>query len=302
MTDAGATVLVTGAHGAIGTHVCAALGTSRDGDVAVAVVRDAPRRETPPGLRTVVADLAHPDAIARVIASERPRVVVHLAGMTGGACESDPATASAVNVESTRAIAEALATLDGPRRLVFASSAAVYGVGYEGPIPETAPPRGTSVYARTKIDAEAALLELSAPGGVETVALRIFNVYGPGFESSLVNRLIRASADAPVSLSGGAGVVRDYVHVADVVRAIEAGVAATVPDGFLAVNVGTGVGTSAQELVDLVGRSQPVHVDWAAGGDAPTTNSSVADVTLATRALGVTAAAVADAFHMGQAR
>jgi UDP-glucose 4-epimerase len=148
----------------------------------------------------------------------------------------------------------AIAERIGVERFVLASSAAVYGEQGAVHLREDAPLDGSSVYARSKIAAEEILEDSGIP---HAVSLRIFNVWGPEFDSSLVERLRRSEADHPITLTGWTEFVRDYVHADDVAEAI--GLAVTSPASFRGpVNVGTGEGTSTAELVRRLEVSHPV--------------------------------------------
>jgi UDP-glucose 4-epimerase len=145
----------------------------------------------------------------------------------------------------------------GVGRFVLASSAAVYGPHSATPMQETSPRFGTSDYSRLKIASED-VLESSATHGMSTLALRIFNVFGPGFGGSLINRLQSSTEVPELQLS------------ADFVR------------GYAAVNVGTGVGVSNLELAALASPGAFVP------SPSDARSVSVADVRLAEAVLGST--------------
>ncbi|MBX9472731.1 NAD-dependent epimerase/dehydratase family protein [Microcella sp.] len=273
------TVLLTGASGRLGRAVHAAL-EQRDDAQIVAVVSERAAAQHP---SAIALDLADHDALAALVADHRPDTVLHLGAMVGAACQADPLTAIAVNVGSTRAIADALAE-HSAARIVLASTVAVYGDAGDAPFAEAAPLVGQSAYARTKRGAE----EVLEAGAVESVALRIANLWGPGFDDSLVARLQSATAGEPATVRGPAVFVRDYVHVDDVVAAVLAAATARLPQPHLVVNVGTGVATTTEHLIALLERHGPVHVEVGEG--APTW--SVVDPTLLHAVLGVRARSV----------
>lgn len=268
------TVLLTGAAGRLGRAVHAAL-ARLDGVTVVPVVSARAAAQHPDA---IALDLADHAALAALVTERRPDTVLHLGAMVGGACQADPLAAIAVNVGSTRSIVDALAEHPGAR-IVLASTVALYGDTGDAPFTESAPLVGLSAYARTKRAAEEAL----EAGAAESVALRIANIWGPGFDDSLVARLRSATADSPASVRGPAVFVRDYVHVDDVVAAVLVAAQRPLPAPHLVVNVGTGVATSTQHLIALLERSAPVHADVSEGG--PTW--SVVDPTLMHTVLGV---------------
>ena len=142
-------------------------------------------------------------------------------------------------------------------KVVFASSAAIYGEVTELPVAEDTAPRPMSPYGVHKLASELALQAYASTHGVYGVALRFFNVYGPRQDpSSPYSGVIsifadRAKAGRPITIFGDGAQTRDFIYVADVVRAIMA--AATYQDSaFLAANVGTGSEITITELARAV--------------------------------------------------
>lgn len=196
-----------------------------------------------------------------------------------------------VNVEGTVTLMTAVRDVGVPR-VVLASSGALYGEQLRQPVTEDVMPRPQTPYAVSKIAAEHYLFTLGRLYGAETVALRIFNVYGPG------QRI--PPAHAPViplflkrALGGGSLVVhgsgrqsRDFVHIDDVVRALTAAGLADDVGGQI-INIGSGVETSINALIREValvtGREPSVlYNDQQSSG----TSRLVADVRLAGQVLG----------------
>jgi UDP-glucose 4-epimerase len=167
-----------------------------------------------------------------------------------------PREYNAVNVGGTVSLMEAMRDV-GVRRVVLASSGAIYGDQQIQPLTEAQPPRPRSPYAVSKLAAEYYVRTIGALWGIETVCLRIFNAYGPGqhlppSHPPVVPYFLRQA------LRGGTLVVhsdgqqtRDYVYVDDVTAAMIA--AATAPDlNGLVINVGSKTETSVGDLVKLV--------------------------------------------------
>jgi len=196
-----------------------------------------------------------------------------------------------INVGGTVSVMEAMRDA-GIKRVIFSSSGALYGEQDEQPISEDAIPHPTSPYAVSKVAAEYYVSTIGALWGIETVALRIFNVYGPGQQLP--------PAHAPVipqflkqTLSGGSLVIhgdgtqtRDFVYIDDVITALVA--AATAKDvNRLVINIGSGQGTTINQLVkeitDATGReAHPLYVRQESGG----VSRLVADIRLARGKLG----------------
>lgn len=260
-------LLVTGASGRLGRVVVERAG---DHDVVTVGPFGAATDET--------VDLGDESAVGALVARTRPDVILHLGAVT----PSSPRAVAgfALNAISTGALAAA-AERAGVRRLVLASTAAVYGDAETTPRRESDEVAPGSAYAQSKLEAER-VLERSDR---ETVALRIFNVYGPGFDDSLVTRLSAETFAEPVRLRSLDEFIRDYIHVDDVADHLLAAVDATLDARHVVVNVGTGVGVSNRDLLDAASRRREIPVEFVEGPPSV----SVADVTRARALLGVTA-------------
>lgn len=232
-----APVLITGSNGRLG-RALQRVGAGSMELVGVAGARAASARGK--------LDVTDASAVASVIDEIRPRAIIHLASIVGAACEADPATAEAVNVGGTANLLAAALRFD-VERIVFASTAAIYGDSRRRPVAEHDAPMPNGIYAETKLRAEQVLADVS--DSLASDSLRVFNVYGPEMPDSLVERLQNATVDAPVKLNGLDGFVRDYVHVDDVARALLASADSTAA-GFRVLNVGSGIPRSNRDLLD----------------------------------------------------
>jgi len=161
-----------------------------------------------------------------------------------------------VNVGGTVSLMEAMRDA-GVRRVVFASSGAIYGEQARQPLGEDLAPNPQSPYAVSKLAAEFYVRTIGALWGIETVVLRLFNAYGPGqnlpaSHPPVIPRFLRqALGGGSLVVFGGGGQTRDFVFVDDVVNALVA--ASTAPDVDRRImNVGSGVETSVNELAALV--------------------------------------------------
>lgn len=161
-----------------------------------------------------------------------------------------------VNVSGTVTLMEAMrdACL---RRVVMASSGAVYGEQDQLPYNETFEVHPGSPYAVSKLSAEHYLRTIGAYTGVEAVCLRIFNAYGPGQRTPashppiIPNFLKHALTNGSLVIHGDGSQTRDYVYVDDVVNALVTAATAVGVDQQI-INIGSGVETSVLELVRLV--------------------------------------------------
>jgi UDP-glucose 4-epimerase len=290
------THLVTGGAGFIGSHLVEAL-LAAGNRVRVLDDLSTGRRENLPrevGLDLVegsVTSSATLDAVARGV-----DCVFHLAAIASVARSvADPEGTGKVNLGGTVAVLEA-AHRAGARRVLFASSSAIYGDAGAGPIAEDRPADPLSPYGRQKWESERACAAFARKRSLETVALRFFNVYGPrqqpgsdysGVVSIFIDHALRARAPA---IFGDGEQTRDFVHVSDVVAALLA--AAERPDvSGAALNIGTGVATSVNriwsEIARLAGSSLAARHVAPRAGD---TRHSLSDPRLAAERLGWRAA------------
>jgi len=201
-----------------------------------------------------------------------------------------PREYNAVNVGGTVSLMEAMRDV-GVRRVILASSGAVYGDQGVQPLKETAIPDPHSPYAVSKVSAEHYVRTIGKLWGMDTVCLRIFNAYGPGqhlppSHPPVVPHFLRqALRGGTLVVHGDGNQTRDYVYVDDVVSAMVA--AATAPNiNELVINVGSGSETSIRELVRKVSQVTGHEVDSLYNG---TTSGGVsrmcADLTLAAQKL-----------------
>jgi len=201
-----------------------------------------------------------------------------------------PREYNSVNVGGTVSLMEAMRDV-GVRRVILASSGAVYGDQNQQPLKETATPDPGSPYAVSKVAAEHYVHTIGKLWGIETVRLRIFNAYGPGqhlpaSHPPVVPHFLRQS------LRGGSLVVhsngeqtRDYVYVDDVISAMMA--AATAPGiNGLVINVGSGTETSIRDLIKKVEDATGSEVDVLYNSNTSGGVSRMkADLTLAAKKL-----------------
>ena len=243
-------ILVTGGAGFIGSHTVDALLAA---GYEVHVLDDLSKGQVtnvPHGVPLHVADIAG-DAVNRVFAVHRFDAVVHCAAQTNVMRSvADPALDRRINIDGLRSVLDA-AVAHGCGRFVFISSGgAVYGET-QAPANESATPRPGNPYGRHKLEGEA-IVE-GAP--ISSVTLRLSNVYGPRQRSDSEGGVIsiftdRLASGQPLQVYGDGAQQRDFVHVADVVAAIELALDDPAMTGVW--NVGTGRPTSVNEVQRLM--------------------------------------------------
>lgn len=255
------TVLVTGGCGLIGSTLIDQL--LAEDDVAEVRVVDnlsrGTRENLAAALQTGRVEVFERDI--RDFASIRPLfdgvdVVFHQAAMRITACASKPRECQEVLVDGTYNVVEACAAA-GVRRLVAASSASVYGLAKQFPTPEDhSCANNRTWYGAAKIANEALYRAFHDMAGLDYVALRYFNVYGPRMDTHgkytevLVRWLDCLDRGERPKIFGDGEQTMDFVYVGDVARANRLAAASEVTDEVL--NVGTGRETSLNELYDLL--------------------------------------------------
>lgn len=181
--------------------------------------------------------------------------VFHLAAMWLLHCKDFPRTAFEVNIAGTFNVLEACVK-NNIKKLVYSSSASVYGDAVETPMTETHPFNNKNFYGATKISGEAMCTAFNDRYGLEVIGLRYMNVYGPGQDQTAVYTgvvpimLNKIDANEAPVINGDGSQAYDFIYVEDVARCNVAALTANVKHGFY--NVGTGVQTSIRELCNTI--------------------------------------------------
>ncbi len=296
-------LLVTGGAGYVGSVTVEALVEAGHDVLVVDDLRTGHRAAVHPAARFVHADVADEHALRSALQSHPCDALLHFAAASlVGDSMRDPHRYFRDNVAATLALLRAV-TAQGVERVVFSSTAALYGTPERTPIPETAVLAPESVYGETKLQIERALLWLARTTGLASVALRYFNAAGASSERGEDHRpeshLIPLVLDVAMGERDAIDVfgddyptpdgtaVRDYVHVLDLADAHVRALAALEAGAAKAYNLGNGAGASVAQVVDTVrgvtGGDVPTRVAPRRAGDPPVL---VADASLARRELG----------------
>ncbi len=220
--------------------------------------------------------------------------VFHLAALWLLQCHEYPRSAFDVNVRGTFNVMDACVR-QGVKRLVYSSSASVYGDAVSEPMEEDHPFNNQNFYGATKIAGEAMLRAYHHRYGLDYVGLRYMNVYGPrqdyhGAYIAVIMKMLDAidRGDAPTILGDGSEAF-DFVAVEDCGKANVCAMKATAADGFY--NVGTGKRTSLKELAEMLLNLTGCNkeIQYAERSSATLVRNRIGSPVLATRDLGFTA-------------
>ena len=250
--------LVTGGAGFIGHHLVRALLARGD---RVHVLDDfstgsaARLDEFGSRVEVVEASILDPDALAT--AMQGCEVVFHQAALPSVARSvADPATSNTVNVDGTIRVMLAAQRL-GVRRVVFAGSSSVYGIPRTLPCKESMPTMPESPYGTSKLAAEHYVRTIGRLGGVETVTLRYFNVFGPGQDprsqyAAVIPRFVTSVlAGTPPTVFGNGDVSRDFTFIENVVSANLLAASASAPTG-ITCNIACGDSHTLLDLLEAI--------------------------------------------------
>ncbi len=250
------TYLVTGGAGFIGSHLCDALVARGDSVRVLDNLSTGHRGNLPSGVTLIEGDVADPVAVAG--AMDGVDGCFHLAAIASveQGITNWLGTHTA-NLTGTITVFDAIRRQGSNIPVVYASSAAVYGDAATVPIAETESRTPLSAYGADKYGCELHASVATHVHGIPTVGLRFFNVYGPRQDpkspySGVISIFCeRIAGGMPISIFGDGQQTRDFVYVADVVRALLAGMRLHPTDPAV-FNVCTGVPTSVEALARLI--------------------------------------------------
>jgi UDP-glucose 4-epimerase len=284
-----ARILVSGGAGYIGSHTVRRLVDRGYAPVVFDNLSRGHRWAVPEGVPLIVGDLADVGLVTRTLRRYDLGAVIHFAASSQvGESMQDPRLYYANNVGGTLGLLDGMLGA-GVERIVFSSTAAVYGDQAGGPLGEDSPLAPTSVYGRTKLMIETILSDYAAAYGLRYAALRYFNAAGADEsaaigedhdpETHLIPLVLRAArlGQPPLAVFGtdyptpDGTCVRDYVHVTDLAEAHILALEGLAERRALVCNLGNGAGFSVREVVRtaerVTGRPVPVREAPRRDGD-----------------------------------
>lgn len=300
MSLSGMRAVVTGGAGFIGSHLVRALAAANARVQVFDDLSSGSPANLPSGTVLTRGDVRDTERVRDAVAGAD--LVFHLAAVSSVArCQQDLHEAHTVNLGGVVSVVEAVRDAAPAAPLLFASSAAVYGVPDALPIAESAPARPRSFYGLDKLGGERVLAMASAAYGLRVAALRVFNAYGTRQDaSSPYSGVIslfasRLRAGQPVTIFGDGEQTRDFIRAEDVAAHFVAGAVhlRDRPAGTSElVNVCTGTGTRIREVFDRVAAlvGSAAEPDYRPARDEDI-RQSVGDPTHAAALLGIPTAA-----------
>lgn len=254
-------ILVIGGAGFIGSHV---VGELLKTDVGQVVIYDNFARGKKSHIEKYLNDercILYPnggdirDLDVLNSAMQGVEAVFHLAAMWLLHCKDFPRTAFEVNIAGTFNVLEACVK-NGVKKLIYSSSASVYGDAISTPMNEDHPFNNQNFYGATKISGEAMCKAFKDRYGLSYIGLRYMNVYGPhqdqtaAYTGVIPIMLNKIDANEEPTINGDGTQAYDFIDVEDVARCNILALESSVDEGFY--NVGSGVQTTIRELCDLI--------------------------------------------------
>ena len=265
-------ILVTGGAGYIGSHTVRLL-REQGRDVVVLDTLEFGFREAVGDTPLVVGDIADEALVEQICADHGVTACVHFAAYKNvGMSMREPGVYWLNNVAGTVHLVDALLR-HGVDQMVFSSSCSVYGTPATVPVDEAAPIHPESVYAETKAMMERILRWYDATSGLRSASLRYFNAAGASSRGDLGEDWTNSLNLVPVTMAATLGLrppvlvfgedyptpdgtaVRDYIHVDDLAVAHALALDYLAGGGeTMALNVGTGTGTSVKQIIEATAR------------------------------------------------
>ena len=263
-------VLITGGSGFIGRHLTRRF--VEDGqDIYVYDTQ-------PPSIsdKTIIGEIFDFEKLKAAV--KECDVLIHLVGLAdAGIAQKEPAQSFRLNVESLQSVLEACRVCGG-KKLIFPSSAVVYGITEDLPIKESFPLKPTNIYSWHKYLCEKLIRAYHDNFGLNFVILRLFNVYGEG-NKGVIGLFVEKARRGEVIESFGPYQYRDFIYAGDVAEALYRAAIYEKATNRI-INIGSGKGTQIREVFDLLCEMFP-QAKWTKIERRFPMYDSIADITLA---------------------
>jgi len=267
-------ILITGGSGFIGSHIVKKF-SENNNEIFIFDVND-PVYEIDQNTTFIKGDIFDESAVKDAV--DKCDVIVHLIGLAdSGIAQANPDKCFALNIKSLQVILEQCRKSKG-KKIVFPSSAAVYGITEDLPIKENFKPNPTNIYSWHKYLCEQLIKAYQENYNIPYVILRFFNVYGRGNEGVIGIFLDKAKNGETIQ-SFGPFQYRDFIYAGDVAEAVANAVLYDKAINRI-INIGSGKGIQIREILDIVCEIYP-DAQWRENEANFTMYDSIADITLA---------------------
>jgi len=268
------TILITGGSGFVGRHMVKKF-SDMGYNVRIFDIAE-PKYPLDKNTEFIKGDIFNIDSITAAI--NDVSTVIHLVGLAdAGVAQKNPMKSFQLNILSLQNILEAC-RICGNKKIIFPSSAAVYGITEDLPIKENFPVSPTNIYSAHKVICEKMVQAYQKNYGVNYVVLRFFNVYGKGNEGVIGIFLDKAKKGETIE-SFGPFQYRDFIYAGEVANAVYMAVAHDKATNRI-INIGSSKGIQIREILNLVCELYP-HAKWVEKKADFTMYDSIADITLA---------------------
>lgn len=248
-------ILITGGFGFIGSHIANALSEFTQHEILVYDLNANNGKKE--NITTFQGDIFDSEKLLNVMRVGDVSTVIHMIGLASiPDCEKNPEASSRLNVASVQTVLEAM-RLCNTKRIVFPSTAAVYGATNGPQVHEKFEPKPSTVYGSHKLAAEKLILDYAEKYGLQPTILRLFNVYGDlDKEQGVISLFVRKALAAEPLLVTGGDQLRDFVFLKDVVKAFVNTLGTTTGE-YEVFNIGSGIGVSINDIAEMVKQHFP---------------------------------------------
>jgi len=268
------TILITGGSGFVGSHMVKKFAEEKNQVLVFDILK--PHYPIGKNEEYIKGDIFDQESVQQAV--NRADVIIHLVGLAdSGIAQKNPQKSFLLNVVSLQKVLEA-ARIAGNKKIVFPSSAAIYGITEDLPIKESFPPQPTNIYSWHKVLCERMIQSYQKNYGINYVILRFFNVYGKGNEG-VIGIFIDKAKKGEVIESFGPFQYRDFIYAGDVAEAVYRAVAYEKSINRI-INIGSGKGIQIRDILNMVCEIFP-NAKWEEKPANFTMYDSIADITLA---------------------